>query len=200
MGLPGHLIGPHDRWNAKGHYEDECWHYLNRVAVHHSGLGQMLEPETTQIYPRIAESHENGLWDIYAEHVEAHRAPLWGMKCIMLGVIWDSVRPIIPGEKRLIMVHRKWSSIVESRAIKMQIHLGGNRQSAEQVTAALYERIYHNMVRPCVPLLHVQYEDILEDPAGQAERIIRFAGGDVYEDLDVAAAIRFVNPRLQHYA
>jgi hypothetical protein len=192
MGLD--LIGPHPTNNPTGHFEDYWYHRLNREIVWTMDHHACLTDETLRNYRfdstmrRIAP-----IIDEYQLRLERHNnGAMWGMKCIFLGAAWPYMQHLLPDDRKIVMVHRRWPSIIDSR----QRHGDMAYETAEQMTTWLYSRIYRVLSNESCPIYHIQYEDVIADPEDESQMLCDWLGGD----LDVTAAHPFVRPELDHHS
>lgn len=196
------LIGPHERFNARGHYEDHEWHKLNRLIAYQYCLADVqdaIRNETVERYPKFA----NQIWcsDVlmatYVTAIEKHRqlapaqAGVWGMKCIMLGLIWPYVGRLFD-DVRIIVVERDREAVIRSRMEHSQME----RQEAESLVDALQGGIDDAVRRHHGPMLKLHYEFVVRDPRSVASLFKSFTGLDSFGE-ELAAA--HIDPTLNHH-
>lgn len=193
------LIGPHPQWNVKGHFEDRTWHRFNRlVAYHLCDPDDELANETVERYPEFAREPwtRAELLQRYEAELHPPPAPVWAMKCIMLGVIWPVVQHLFPQDRRLIVVQRNRDTIIHSRMEHSRLSFC----EAATLTDRLMRRARKSALGAGCPVLWVQYEELIADPETQVRRILAFAaeGMDAIR-LDERAAMRHIDPEMDHH-
>lgn len=191
------LIGPHERFNARGHFEDMEWHRLNRLVAHQCcprEVQRAISNETVERYPKFAKQHWQSdylLGSYRATVAEYRQEPVWGMKCIMLGLIWPYVRTCFGDDVRIIVVEREREAVIRSRMEHSQLE----RSEAEILVDALQEGIDEATRRHDGPLLKLHYEFVVRDPRSVASLLKNFTGTT---DFDEMAATAHIDPSLNH--
>jgi len=188
------LIGPHERFNARGHYEDHMWHRLNREIAYQClpAIPQAAVRNETDRYEYKRDwSRERKYLQRYQAFVADYEAPIWGMKCIMLGVIWPYVRDCFGDDVRIIVVERDRDAVIRSRMEHSQI----DYDEARYLVDALQEGIDAAMHRHYGMVIKLHYEYVLKQPRSIAQLLKGFTGLDSF-DVDAAAA--HIDPSLNH--
>jgi len=189
------LVGPHARYNARGHYEDRTWHRLNRLVAYRCCGPAVQDGIRNETLVRYADFVREPGCDVlmarYAEKVSAYKRPIWGMKCIMLGLIWPQVHEFFGGDVRLIVVDRARDDVVRSR----MEHSGIVRAEAEALVDTLQAGIDGALRLHTGPVLKLQYEYVVQDPKSIAYLLSSFTG---LEGFDQEAATQHVDPKLDH--
>lgn len=189
------LIGPHSRWNARGHFEDRRWHKLNRQIAYHLLGWPVLEPETIGKYPEFGSQswQRIALLEQYRRTVQGDsRQPIWGRKCIMLGPTWRHVGMLFGEDVRIVVVHRERDAVLRSR----MAHGDMDRRAAQTLTDALQAGIDDALAGTQFPVLQLNYEDVIEDPLSVAHELMYFTG---YIDFDTNAAEYHIDAMLDHH-
>jgi hypothetical protein len=194
----GHnLIGPHPRWNAKGHFEDRDLHRLNRLMAYRFAPAGV-ENETVQRYPELREHDQADHATLLAQYrqvVDARRnRPLWAMKCIMLGVIWPHIAPLLPTDRRLILVERDRDATIGSR----MAHSDLAHDAAAALVDHLAQAARNTVASATCPVLVVRYEVLCEQPQTEVRRILDFVRDGLALTLNVPAAIATIEPEMNH--
>ena len=179
------LIGAHQRWNSKGHFEDERIWRIHRLMV------RDIAPHPSLMEPM----QMTGDWSMsrYIHVLQHLEYRLWGVKCIFLGRLWDFVKGEYPTDRRFILLHRRWDSMLLSR---MQ-HSGRDRRVAETAQAALLGDALK--VAADETTLHVQYEQLVDNPGKHVGRILDFVSEGLHVELDREAAIAWIEPGMNHH-
>jgi len=190
------LIGPHERFNARGHYEEHEWHWLNRLVAHQLADRPEIRNETIQRYPQFEQEPpwtDADLFRRYREAVTRHsQSPVWGMKCIMLGYIWPYVGHLFGDDVRIISVVRDREAVIRSRMEHSQLE----REQAEALIDALQEGISRTLQDTTWPILHLRYEDVIRSPTEAAQALSLFVDAPGF---DTAAAEQHIDPALNHH-
>lgn len=192
------LIGPHERFNARGHFEDHEWHALNRLVAHQCCPFEVqgaIRNETVERYPQFVNRHvySDSLMQTYADTVKRFEQPVWGMKCIMLGLIWPYVHQHFGDDVRVIVVQRDRDDVIQSRMEHSQLE----RKKAEKLIDALQGGIDEALRIHPGPVLQLSYTCTLYTPEITAELLSDFVG---LESFNVGAAEAHIEPKLDHSA
>lgn len=192
------LIGPHPRWNAKGHYEDRHMHWLNRLLAYRFEYSEAIRNETTYRYPELYK-YDNvpvkELLEIYRQALaEREQVPVWAMKCIMLGLIYPHIEALLPQDRRLILVERDRDATIHSRMAHSQL----SRDDAAALVDHLAQAARDTAASATCPVLVVRYEYLCEKPQSEVARILDFVSEDLPANLDYAAAIATIDAEMSH--
>lgn len=181
MGIDSHLI-PRGEYNKKGHYEDKCFHDVT---------GGMIGTVAN-----ISITETNTWFGIYADLVKSHRQyPIWGLKDPAFCVIWPRVEKLFGDDIRVVVVHRRFDGVVNSR-INSQ---GMLRKYAEQFHTYTLAHMYSTLHKIDYPMFHVQYEELVEDTKQIVTKLLSFCSSGINITLDYQSAIDFVSPELRNY-
>lgn len=194
------LIGAHPRWNPTGHFEDRVMHRMHRLLAYQFTHEPAIENETLDRYSWLADydnAQRSMLLAMYEKALQhVRRPPIWGLKCLMLGVIWPWVAPLFPKDRRLILLERDRESVIRSK----MAHSDLGRAEAERITDYLAARARESITSADCPILAVRYEHLLDYTEFELIRILEFAGKGLDVDLDLDAAIQHIKPELNHHA
>lgn len=192
------LIGPHPRWNARGHFEDRHMHWLNRLVAYRLAHHESIHNETLHRYPGLLEfagMPRSELLGMVEQALAARqRTPLWGMKCIMLGLIYPHIETLLPDDRRLVLVEREREATIRSR----MAHSNLTYAAAAALRDHLAQRAESSALAAGCPVLQVSYERLCADPESQVARILGFVGEDLPITLDYAAAIATIEAEMNH--
>lgn len=179
-----HLVPGHPTLNAKGHFE--CFHWRD-VGRRIQENGQQATADDLDRYVALAETHA--------------RPPVWAIKDPYL--CW-ALAPVVKvlgdagHDVNVIAIHRQFVSSVRSR----MEHEPARRHRAETMQLERLQAMTDHLLRVKRPVLHVNYEHLIERPAETIADVRRFlyAGLDDGPTMEqIEAAERFIDPALQHY-
>jgi hypothetical protein len=193
------LIGPHPQWNKRGHFEDRDMHRLNRLLAYRFAYNDAIHNETLHRYPTLRDYNRlsrDKLLSLYRRELgRMAQGELWGLKCIMLATIWPDVQHLFPQDRRLIVVCRDMQAVIASR----MAHSDLTRDEAETVSRYLMRAAVESagIGVPC-PVLYVEYEKLCAEPEAETRGILEFVTEDTDVTLNVEAAIKSIEPRMNH--
>ena len=177
---------------ARGLYEDNTLHRLNRQIAFHLDTESSLHVETRRYKP-LPLVDVLGEYQEYVQELSAGRE-LWGVKDPLLVTSWPEARRFYDNA-RIVAVHRARAAIVAS------FHKASGRGLlvTERMVTHLLAHFYHILDTEPAPVYHVDYGRVIADPAGQARDLLAWcqAGTDVV--LDQGAAVAFVDPGLRTF-
>lgn len=178
FGLPGHLIGPAEG-NPRGHFEDACF---NKIT------GGMLGAQNL-----LSSQH---WFSTYAETVKTHiQRPIWGIKDPAFCAIWLQVEHLFGDDIRIIAVHRQFNSVVRSR-----MHAQGmTKKYAERFHTWTLALMHQTLYRTKHPVIHVQYEDLVENPESATTAMLDFCTEGLEIVTDQWKAAGFINPEFKKF-
>jgi hypothetical protein len=188
-------------YNEKGIYEHVPFYELNHAITYHFDQRGLWDYDTIQRF-QSAQLSIGELRTRYRTEAWRLESELYGQKEPLLAVAWNHVHWVIPGDKRLIVVNRRWDHIIDS-AMQVRQHIAAMKELTQAHIEAMYTfvRGYINKIVQITqyPVLHVQYERILEDPVTETRRIVDFAFNGLSLDADYEAALAVVEPALNHH-
>lgn len=188
--------------NRKGLYEDLQFYRLNHALASFVDEHQVWRFDTVDRFPAMRGKTLAQTIHEYKQRIEQEERPIYGLKEPLLAVAWQYVKDVIPGEKRIIVVHRKWSSSIQSM-MQVRSHIGQPQMAQAQIErmyALILMHIYDIVYTAEFPVLHVQYSDILADPDGETCRLLDFVTDGTDIPLDYDSARQFISPELCTYA
>ena len=188
------LIGPHETYNSKGHFEDRNLHVMHRLMTRDYVMHPALQWETDLLgkmphnppFSELAANYDRQL-------AKRDGMPIWGVKCIFLARVWDFVGHRYPEDARFIMVHRGWGAMTASRVE----HSGPIKELAEQRQSVLIADALK--LASDYPVLHVVYEELIEFPERVVNGMLNFATDGIDVEVDRLAGICWIDARMAHY-
>jgi len=181
----GHLMDPTPA-NPKGHYEDNRFYKLNDKMI-----GRWFDPVCVPT-DEILSEYRSLIQQASKENA------VWGMKDPRLCYTLAEVYPIMEDRKddvRIVAVNRDFMDSIMSI-----VRRDGIQPPHARVIQCgyLFEREDFLNDHPDLPVLHVSYERMLENPLAVTQMLHEFCAGDIWPHDKVDEAAAFVDPELNH--
>lgn len=168
-----HLIGPHHQHNPDGHFECRQWHDLNRGVI----KAGCMTPDALR-----------GIRELITSHQEE---PVWGVKDpAFLYTLGHVVRLI--DDVRVVAIHRSFGAVVRSK----MAHAGETHQEATERELRARMRLLMQLVSVSCPVLHVNYEELIDDPRAVTTELAEFVFDGLGIEPQIAPAAAVVKPEL----
>jgi len=186
----GHLQKGNE-WNERGYVEDLRWQRLNkRITGERYGHNQpaAIGDALLEQYQRLIE--------------DCSQSPLWGIKdprlCFTAQFFWRYL-----DDARIVAVHRGASASAESLIQHSQGNYGGKfamtLEQAMDLRDLWAEAMEERLRRFWGPVLRIQYEHLLGEPAKGVGVLAQFAFDGLPLVPNLKAGRQFLDPRLKHY-
>jgi len=189
------LIGPAGT-NKYGHFETMDFHRITRGMLGASSL--MIRSDWQDDYKQAIEDHIQKVRQGSVRAVGGSRGAkptLWGLKETAFCAIWNDVAPWFGENRRLVVIHRKFESVVRSR---MSCQSMDATQAAGFHTWCLYH-MYKTLMGSREPVLHVQYEEMLREPRRVVGSMLDFIYDGVEFDANYDEAINFIDADARNF-
>jgi len=190
------LIGAHQEFNSKGHFEDRNLYTIHRLLVRDYLMHPAMKWETDLLGDM---PHKPPFSELVANYdrqlAKRDGMPIWGIKCSFLARVWDLVSHRYPEDVRFIMVHRGWEAMTGSR----MGHSGASKELAEQRQSVLMADSFKLAAE--YPTHHVVYEELIAYPQRVVTEMLDFAIADLDldSDLDFQAGIDWIDASMCHH-
>ena len=194
------LTGP-AAYNKKGVFEHYQFYGLNHAIASKVDNDGLWNYDTIDRFPHLCNLSIDELRIKYKAEAERLQRDFYGQKEPVLAVAWPYVHDLIPGDKRIIFVHRAWDSSMAS-ALNVRQYINQKNMTLEHM-----ESMYRFVLDACeaaaesspFEVLHVDYELVLTDTVEQVRRILQFVENGTGTKLDERQSIKFVAPELNHH-
>lgn len=190
FGEDGELIGAHQSFNPKGHFEIRKWHDYG-IGIARS-IDSGLKPGSRDI---------DGIAAIISKRNKAH-PDIWGVKSAWLSHSLPYIWPYMPSDVRLIAIHRRFDAQVRSNVLHLDGGNGTTEDMARYKVLRHRARLYQTLSDfSHLPHYHVQFEALTDDPETVLRQVLAFCYegiADVDEPM-VGRACDWIDASLRHW-